>query len=364
MVAEMNHIERASAALADEPADRLTVYPIACGVSRRLVGDGKMTYTEWCTDPKKYAAGFIAAQKAFDLDFSIGLMDLSVLAGDLGAHVRFDESSTPEVDVPVIKGLEDYEKLEVPDITKGRTGVIIEGTRLVAEALGKEVIQSAFLEGPLLVLTQAGGAERVFYDALIEPDTVKKGLETTTEYCRQVTEALGQTGTAAVCWDYLWGNYSCLGDPEYGDLEGDRYAPLLNRTTRDNGMAVAIHNCADLPHLDTQIRKFKPAIYSMAYYPLIEGSQTASQVIDGGYADDCLVAGNVDPQLFEQGTVEQIDSTVKNLSQEVKTALCRRGLHSRYIIASGCEVPPSDTCKLENIKAFSDAVKKYGGLQE
>ncbi len=29
------------------------------------------------------------------------------------------------------------------------------------------------------------------------------------------------------------------------------------------------------------------------------------------------------------------------LIQEVKTALCQRGLHSRYVIASGCEVPPA-----------------------
>ena len=363
-MAELSHIERVSAALADEPVDRLCEYPIACGVTRRLVGDGSMTYADWCTDPKKYAAGFIAAQRRLDLDFSIGLMDLSVLAGDLGAHVRYDESSTPSVDVPVIKSLEDYETLEIPDIRKGRTGVLLEGTRLVAEALGKEVIHSAFLEGPLLVLTQAGGAERVFYDALVDPGTVKKGLDTVTEYCRQVASAFGETGASAICWDYLWGNYSCLGDEEYGDLEGDKYAPLLNEETRRSGMAVAIHNCADLPHLDTQIRKFKPSIYSMAYYPLVDGSRTASQVIDEGYADDCLIAGNVDPQLFEQGTAEQVDTTVRTLCQEVKTSLCRRGLRSRYVIASGCEVPPSDTCKLENLDAFSSAVKRYGVLSE
>ena len=360
----MTHTERVSAALAGEKTDRLPIYPIACGVSRRLIGDGSMTYSEWCRDPAKYAAGFVAAQKAYDLDFSIGLMDLSVLAGDLGAHVRFDEQNTPFVDDPVIKSMEDYEKLEIPDITKGRTGTLIEGTRLAAEALGKDVVHSAFLEGPLLTLTQAGGAERVFYDALLEPETVKKGLRTVTEYCRQVAEAFGNTGTSAICWDYLWGNYSCLGDDEYGNLEGNEFAPLLNRTTRDNGMALAIHNCADLPHLDTQIKGFRPDIYSMAYYPLIEGSKTAAEVIDAGYADECLIAGNIDPQLFEQGSAQQMDSAVRELCQEAKTALCRRGLNSRYTIASGCEVPPTDTCKLENIAAFSDAAKRYGAFGE
>ena len=108
MVKNLNHLERAAAALADEEVDRLATYPIACGVSRRLIGDGSVTYREWCQDPEKYAEGFVAAQKAFDLDFSIGLMDLSVLAGDLGSHVRFDEENTPFVDKPLIKTLEDY----------------------------------------------------------------------------------------------------------------------------------------------------------------------------------------------------------------------------------------------------------------
>lgn len=68
MVKNLNHLERAAAALADEEADRLATYPIACGVSRRLIGDGSVTYREWCQDPEKYAEGFVAAQKAFDLD--------------------------------------------------------------------------------------------------------------------------------------------------------------------------------------------------------------------------------------------------------------------------------------------------------
>jgi uroporphyrinogen decarboxylase len=37
-------------------------------------------------------------------------------------------------------------------------------------------------------------------------------------------------------------------------------------------------------------------------------------------------------------------------------------LHSRYIVASGCEVPPSLSTKLENIKAVVDTTKKYGQI--
>ncbi|MBR4203467.1 MAG: hypothetical protein IKQ93_07845 [Candidatus Methanomethylophilaceae archaeon] len=362
MVKELSHLERVSAALNDEPVDRLPVYPIACGVSRQLLNGGNMTYEQWARDANNYANGFEAAHKRFDLDFAIGLMDLSVIAADLGSHVRFDDAHTPSVDGPFIKNLEDYDRLEVPDINEGRIGTIIKGSELLAKKVGKEAVTSAFLEGPLLVLTQSATAEKVFLDYIYEPETIKRSLRKITEFEKSIVEAVGKTGVSAICWDYLWANYSVLDDTEYKALEGDHFAPELNDATKANGMAVAIHNCADLPHLDTQIKEFKPSIYSMAYYPLVEGSLSASQVIGKGYADETLVAGNLDPQAFEQYTVEQVENSTKALAQEVKTALCERGLNSRYVLASGCEVPPTSTCRLDNIDAFVRSAKQYGSF--
>ncbi|UAL07282.1 MAG: uroporphyrinogen decarboxylase family protein [Candidatus Methanogranum gryphiswaldense] len=359
---EITHAQRALGAINNEKIDRLPTYPIACGVNRKLIGKNGVTYREWASDPKLYAEAFIQGQKRFGFDFAIGLMDLSVMAGDLGAGVKFDEENTPYVNRPIIKSIEDYEKLEVPDVKKGRSRVIIEGTRIIADKLNGKVVTSAFLEGPLLALSQSASAERLFMDMFTDPAPVHKALKVMTEFDSEIVKEIGQTGVNGLCWDYLWGNYSCLGDDEYGEFEGDVYAKRLNQETRDNGMAVAIHNCADLPHLDTQINKFKPAIYSMAYYPDIEGSLTASEVIGSGYADNCLVAGNIDPQLFRRGSVETITKVTKDLCQEVKTALCKRGLNSRYCIASGCEVPPDINTKLENIEAVVKTVEKYGRL--
>jgi len=360
-MADMTHLERAMAGLTDQPADRLMAYPIACGVNRKLINGG-ITYREWAHNPKMYAQGFIEGQKAFDFDFAIGLMDLSVMAGDLGAHVRMDEQNTPFVDKTIINNTEDYEKLQVPDVTKGRSAVLLEGTKLYCDYLKSQVITAGFVEGPLLALTQSAGAERVFMDMFTNPSAVHKALATLTEYDVEMAKGFGKTGCAGLCWDYLWGNYSCLGDAEYEEFEGcGKYALKLNELTIKEGMAVAIHNCADLPHLDTQIKKFKPSIYSMAYYPLIPGSLTPTEVIEGGYADKTLVGGQIDPQLFIRASKEKITQVTKDLCQEVKTALCKRGLNSpKYIIASGCEVPPDVSTKMENIKAVVDTVKEYG----
>jgi uroporphyrinogen decarboxylase len=334
------------------------------GVCRRVVGDGKMTYRDWASDPKKYASAFVEGQKHFDFDYAIGLMDLSVMAGDLGAHVRMDEQNTPFVDKTFINGPEDYEKLQVPDVKKGRSGVLIEGTAEFVRHLGSQVITAGFLEGPLLALTQTAGAEKVFMDMVNHKSAVHKGLQTMTDFDVELTKGMGGAKPAGLVWDYLWGNYSCLGDKEYEEFEGNsKYALKLNELTQKEGMAFCIHNCADLPHLDTQVKAYKPAIYSMAYYPLIPGSPSAKETIAKGYADNCIIGGNIDPQLYVRGTVEKMEATTMKLIAEVKTALCQRGLHSKYCIASGCEVPPSVTTKLENIKACVDTVKKYGQVQ-
>lgn len=360
---EMTHVERVSASLNNEKVDRLTTYPIACGVFRKLIGDGNITYREWCNDPKLFAQAFLEGQNKYGLDMAIGLMDLSVMAGDLGAHVRMDEENTPFVDGHIVHSIEDYDKMEVPDIKKGRTGVLIEGTKLIADYLKGTVVTSSFIEGPLLALSQTAGAERLFMDMFTDSAPVHRALEVMTQYDSEIVEAFSETGIEAVCWDYLWGNYSVLGDKEYNEFETP-YAKKLNQQVLDGGMSVAIHNCADMPHLDTQINDFKPAIYSMAYYPLMQGSPTAAEVIEQGYADNCLVGGNLDPQLFIRGTVESTTEATKGLCQEVKTALCKRGLNSTFCIATGCEVPPDINCKLENIEAMVDGVKKYGRMDD
>ncbi len=355
----MTPYERAVAAIMNEPVDELPSCPLAVGLCRRLMPQ-KVTYKEWASNPELANESFVKGVEKWHMPYTVTLIDLSITAHDLGAHVRMDTENTPFVDQHIINSLEDYDKITCPDVKQGRVGKLVEMNRLLNPKIKGKSFHIAFMEGPLLTLTQAGGAERVFMDMFTEPATVHKALEQTTKFCVNGVKALAETGIEGMCWDYLWANYSCLGDPEYAEFEGDKYAKACNDATRDAKIGLGIHNCADLPHLDTQVKKFGVDMYSMAYYPLIPGSPTAAEVIEGGYADNCLMMGNIDPQQFVRASVEQITETTKNLCQEAKTALCKRGLKSRYCISSGCEVPPDLETKLENVTAVMDAVHKYG----
>ena len=357
----MTPYERAVAAIQNEPVDELASSPLALALCRRLMTE-KRTYRDWATDPAYCAESFALGADYWKLPYTVTLVDLSVTASTLGAHVRMDTENTPFVDDHIIHSMEDYEKIVCPDITKGRTGELIEMNRLLAPKIKGKSFNIAFLEGPLLTLTQAGGAERLFMDMFTDPAPVHKALEQTTQLCLNCVEKIAETGAEGFCWDYLWGNYSCLGDPEYAEFEGDKYAKACNDKVRELGMGLGIHNCADLPHLDTQIKKFGVDMYSMAYYPLIPGSPTAAETIEQGYADKCLLMGNIDPQLFVRASEEKITNITKDLCQEVKTALCKKGLNSRYCISSGCEVPPDLETKIENVTAVQAAVHQYGAF--
>lgn len=360
---EMTHVERMNAAVANEKVDRLTTYPIALAVFRRLVGDGTYTYKDWCTNPKVFGRAFYEGQKRLGLDLTVALMDLAISASDLGAEVKMEEENTPYVTGHTVHSIEDYEKFEVIDITKGRTSNLIESQTELCNLLKGEVINFAHVEGPLLMLSQTAGAERVFMDMFTDSAPVHRALGVMTEIATDVVDAMAQTGVEGICWNYLWGNYSVLGDNEYNEFEA-KYAKGLIQRTHDNGMTFGIHNCADLPHLDTQIKKYKPAVYSMSHYPLIEGSPDAAKVIGDGYTDDCLVCGHIDPQLFVRGTVEQVTEATKDLCLMAKTALCKRGLNSSYCISTNCEVPPGVTTKMENLEAMVEASKKYGRMDD
>ncbi|MBQ8644537.1 MAG: hypothetical protein IJ469_07765 [Candidatus Methanomethylophilaceae archaeon] len=362
MVAPMTPYERALATLNNEPIDELAAYPLACGLQRRLL-PGTVTYKEWATDAKLCAQSYVEGYNKWKFPFTVTLEDLSVTAHDLGAHVRMDSENTPFIDGHIIHEMEDYEKITAPDVTKGRTGHLIQMNSMIAPQLKDKSFLIAFLEGPLLTLSQSAGAERLFMDMFTDPAPVHKALEQTTKMCCDAVEKIGEAGCQGMCWDYLWGNYSVLGDAEYGEFEGDKYAKATNEATRKAGIGLGIHNCSDMPHLETQIKKFGVDVYSLAYYPLVPECPTMTKVIEDGYADNCTIFGNLDPQIFMRSTYDEVVGKTKDLCEEMKTAMAARGLNSHVAVASGCEVPPDLECKIENITAVMEATHQYGQMQ-
>jgi uroporphyrinogen decarboxylase len=355
-VGKMSHFERIFNAIVDEPVDRLPAFPMVCSLSRRLVG---ATHREYSTNAKVAANSLLAAQKEFDMDVIPLLIDLSVIAGDFGAKVRFPEENTPMVEEFLIRSVEDYEKLEAPEIPGARMKHQIETTKLIMEKVAGQVPFSVLIEGPLLVLTQLAGVERVLKDVKREPKAVDTALKVITEAIVEYLDCYPDGGDAgAICMDYLWGNRAIISDDDYRNLEG-KYEPIIRRKILEKGYMYSIHNCGESPMLDIQIREYQCPLYSLATYSDRGENRSISKIVKE-YSDDTMIVGSLNTQLFTFGTIEIVEKATRNFMEEVAKALIESGHKSKFVISTGCEISPSTETKLENVRAMMETVNKYG----
>ncbi|MFZ2499718.1 uroporphyrinogen decarboxylase family protein [Methanosarcina sp.] len=353
---KMSKTERFTSAFQDKKVDRLPVAPLACGVSRKFV---PCSYKDYSTKAEKYAACVEAGIKYFNMDTFVGLTDLCVDAADFGATVRY-----PEEDTPAATGhLEDYEKLEVPEIKEGtRAYNLIQGNKLATEkahALGAPM--TALIEGPMVALTQIMGATRILSDLRTNPDVVLKALDKTATYVEEIMKGMFEEAQPDnLCMVTLWTNNVILSAEEYMKSEGQimqkRIAPLYKKYNKPT----VIHNCSDVPHWDL-IKKWDTKYYSYTFYPdeVNKGSKDHQYLINK-YGKETMFGGEVSPIVFLDNSpegIEKMKAETVALQESVLNTLKENGMQSKYMISTGCEVPPGAPCDSITAQTYTVAQK-------
>ncbi|WP_340818511.1 methyltransferase cognate corrinoid protein [Methanolobus sp. WCC4] len=356
---EMTHMDRTLAAMGDKKVDRLPVYPLACGVLRKFAD---VNYKQYATDINAFVESAYLGSKYLDTDMFVGLIDLSATSSDFGCKIKY-----PEDDTPSSEGhLEAYEQIEVPEVKEGtRAYELIMASKAATEKLNKELDTPfvGFHEGPLLTLTQLMGADRVLMDMKTHPDVVLEAVQKCTDYICQVSELFFEEGACnALCIDNLWSNNVIMDEDDYWKFDGkfvyDQHLPIFKQYDQP----YIIHNCADAVHFDTQITKFGTKLYSYAYYPKLrsKGSQGMADLIPK-YGHECCLMGEINPVDFMDGSaegVQKIRTDTEQLLRDVLPTLKENSLQSKFVMASGCEIPPGGP--LSTVKAMVDVVKELG----
>ena len=361
---EMSHMDRTLSAMGDKKVDHLPVYPLACGVMRKFAN---VSYKDYALDEKAFADSAFLGTKYLDTDMFVGLIDLSATSSDFGCKIKY-----PEDDTPSSEGhLDDYEKIEVPEVKEGtRAYELIQASKLAKEKLNGELNAPfvGFHEGPLLTLTQLMGADRVLMDMKTNPDVVLEAVQKCTDYICQLSELFFEEDACnALCIDNLWSNNVIMDEEDYWKFDGkfvhDQHLPVFKKYDQP----YIIHNCADAVHFDTQITKFGTQLYSYAYYPKLrgKGSQGMADLIPK-YGQECCLMGEINPVDFMDGSaegVQKIKTDTEQLLRDVLPVLKENNLQSKFVMASGCEIPPGGP--LSTVKAMVDVVKDLGpGLQK
>ena len=343
----MNSLERVMRTLQFEEPDRVPVYPLVAGVTRKLVN---ATYHEWATNADVAAEAYIRAADQYRLDAICTLIDLSVEAADFGAELVYpeNEAAHPNFDKPLMETADDYLGLRPIDPRQGtRMGEHIKLCQRLVQAKGDTLPIIAFVFGRLGILSMLRGQAALFMDLMLEPKPVKYAAAAITETLLEYIDALIDTGVHAVMLDTLFASKSIMGKSMWLEFEGAYVKKLANHIHGRNCM-VMVHNCGNGNYFDAQIETMQPEAISFLHLPddVVSPSQLKEK-----YGRTTALIGHIDP------------TWVAGASEAEVRAECQKQLDwykkgGGFILATGCEYPAN--ASLRSAEIIVETAETYG----
>lgn len=347
----MNSFERVSMALQHQEPDRVPVYPILSGVTRKLVN---ASYKEWSTNADICAEAYLQAAKQFDIDCVVTLIDLSIECDAWGQKLIFpeNEAAHPDYTDCVIKSIEDYKNIKKVDYRNSeRMMMHIEVCRRLVKELKGEKPIVAFVFGPLGVLSMLRNQQDMYMDLYDDPDAVLGAVKEVNETLKEYIEAICDTGVDAVMLDTLFASGSIMSKDMWMKMEGD-FVRELSEVINSKNCLTMVHNCGKDIYFDVQIETMKPAAISFLYPP--DDCKNFMECKEK-YGDVTTLIGCVAPASAVVGTDEDWDLQCK----EQIDAMAKGG---GFILATGCEYPAN--ASFDRAQRMIDIAKTYGKYQK
>ena len=269
---------------------------------------------------------------------AVSLMDLSVEAEAFGAKVQFFTDEVPAVIGQLVSDMDEAEALAVPDLTKGRAAICVEGIRLAKECITDKPVLAGMI-GPYSLSGRLMDVTEIMYICYDEPEAVHAVLEKVTQYLIQYADAMKQAGADGIV----------IAEPLAGILSPDMAAefshPYVKRIVeamQAEDFAVVYHNCGN------SVSHMLPGIFAIGASAYHFGNAVDMAAVMAAAPADCLCMGNVDPAAqFVQGTPE-------SMTEATKALLAQCGHYKNFVPSSGCDIPYH--AKWENIQAFFSAL--------
>ena len=344
----MNSIERVTACLNHQEADRIPVYPLTNSISRIYCG---IDYEEWTKNEEKCAESIIRATDELDLDVICSLVDLSVEAADWGMKMRYpkEDAAGPERGDHFVKSAEDFEKVVKLDPTKTpRMSGHIKLVKMLYDARGQEKPIVAFVFGPLGILSMLTGLSELILFMKRQPEAVHKALrnitDTLKDYC---TALIDDAHCHAVMFDTLYASGTIMRASMWDEWEGPYIQELAELVHGKNTM-VMIHNCGERIYFKEQIERMHPQAISTLYVP---ADCTTLEEMKEKYGDQVTIIGMVPPPMIHEGD----ENAVRAECRREIDALKKNG---GFILSTGCEYPSMASDHLARV--IVEEAKTYG----
>lgn len=300
-----------------------------------------VTVKELVTDSSLQAMGMRLLADKYDMPAAMSFMDLSVEAEAFGAHAVYQADEVPTIIGQLVHDREAADKLEVPEVGAGRTGVNIEGIKKALKLIGDRPV-FAGCTGPFSMAGRLMNVNEVMLHCYEEPEMVHIVLRKATDFLIEYIKAFKEAGAHGVV----------LAEPLAGILSpglmqefSTDYVRELVEKTQDSSFIVIYHNCGnDVPRLVEQVLNTGCLAYHF-------GDAIDMKKMLELMPSDCLVMGNISPsKQFRNGTPKSVRIATTRLLEA-----CRE--HKNFVISSGCDIPP--LTEFENIDAFFETVKSF-----
>jgi len=277
-----------------------------------------------------------------DTGASVSMMDLSVEAECFGAAVRYAADEVPVVMGSLVTSLQDALDLKVPQVGSGRTGVYLKAMEQAAAAIADRPVFAGVI-GPFSLAGRLMGMTDILVNCYVDPDTVRATLEKAAQFLTDYIAHYKSTGASGVI---MAEPAAGLLSPKLIEEFSTLYVKRIVARTQDDAFAVVYHNCGSVLPLADSI--FSAGASAYHFGNAVDLSAMLEKAPEG-----VCVMGNIDPvSQFRHGTRESIYAQTRRL-------LSACGGDARFILSSGCDIPP--LASWDNIDAFFQAVADFNG---
>ena len=219
--------------------------------------------------------------------------------------------------------------------------LFLEAVSDVMRRIGQEVFVLPILRGPLLAASQLRGVEQLLVDLIERPDLVEQVLDLTAELALRLGRALVETRAPALMLGEATCSPNFISPKHYRQFAQPRHQHLIARLKEAGWRAVGLHVCGDTrPVLDDMVATGADLLDIDHQVPVEEAMAIVS--------DRIVLRGNLDPSaVLRFATPDEIRTQTDQL--------CRIARGHRWIVSSGCDIPPGTP--EENLRAFAEAAR-------
>jgi uroporphyrinogen-III decarboxylase len=284
-----------------------------------------ITIVDSLAHPKYAAHAQLKISKKCGFDGMDIMSDFLYPAEACGSRVRAPNYGLIRVVSPAISELSDFDSLSIPDPKRDhRFTSLLEMAGEVRKQAGQEYFQYTQICGPFTLLGELRGLEKLFFDLIIEPQTVEKMMRYSVEVIKRYIVELETTQPDAMAVSDPTSSANFLGD-EYFPRFSLPYIEECASFIKKEGQTVLWHICGDsyknLRRLTTSSIHLISADAPVSLPKLAD--ELPGKVIIGNLAPEGALTGGPPFEVIQQ--------SVKVLTE-------MRG--KRHILGAGCGLSP------------------------